>query len=767
MRRKYVLFVLVVLCFISLSPIRANAESMSAYDKTLQSSMDYSASNNESIFISGNETVVNLTLQDVTIDRSDAISISTIKITDGATVRLAIIGTNILKGADGCAAISVSEDSTLIIEEAGTGTLKAYGGIMAAAIGGDDGYNNGTVIINGGTIIAEGGNNGGEFADERGGAGIGGGNNGDGGTITINGGTVNTTGGETSCGLGSGNRGGTGTIVINGGTITANGGYHGAGIGGGVGSITINGGTITAAADTFCAAIGGSINGTAGAITITGGNVTAHGEKAGIGISSSVTITGGTISAKADAGGTGIKSPTIAISGGVIEATGGSDGAGIGGSNGMISISGGTVTATGGYNASGVGGAGIGGASGQSGGTIVITGGSIKATPGSASADSVGSGSNGAESTATNGLEFGNQSLQLVTVKKPLFAEGDSIVARISAGSNDKSYTYKYLGVGHENDELLYFYLPEQYTGIIVTDDATCLLQSSYAVAAGATKGFVAAYDVNGKMLSVAMVDPTANSVSIGSNEDAMEIGVFYVDDAFVPVVEKRTIITNEDFAAYDEFRNLFTITLRESTDNNEQLFDAVYNGPKSQPEFWDQWSKYLTDVDSLEYYAEWLAAEVSKEYPGYTSALYFKYGITSLGYSFAYPYGNFATSFVPNPFNIHDVNTSVDIKLSAPAQELLDMFSITYKRATTSNELLYEAIYSGELSENEFVAVWNNRVESGEVVPYAKEMAIALQNKNSEYIVSLTFKYGTERLGYVFRYIGHDVASFNLISPS
>ena len=224
-------------------------------------------------------------------------------------------------------------------------------------------------------------------------------------------------------------------------------------------------------------------------------------------------------------------------------------------------------------------------------------------------------------------------------------------------------------------------------------------------------------------------------------------------------------MIVDEDLAAYAEFKDLFTISLRKTTDNNEKLFDVTYSGELAQDEFWAYWQRQLQNGEKLERYAEQFASEVRSDNPGYTSALYFKYQTVSLGYSFAYERGNAATSFVPNPFNIHNVNTATNIVVSSEAQELADMFTISYDKATTSNELLYTATYNGALSDDDFIIMWNEKLNNNAVESYAKEMAIALQSKNPSYIVSLTFKKGTTMLGYVFRYIGHDIASFRPIS--
>ncbi|MBH0054495.1 InlB B-repeat-containing protein, partial [Salinibacterium sp. SWN139] len=126
---------------------------------------------------------------------------------------------------DSLAAIEVPSTSTLTIVSSGGGTLTVTGGLHGAGIGGNDGNDGGSVIVNSGTILATGG---------AGGAGIGGGNNGTGGTTTIKSGTTTATGSAGGAGIGGGNNGTGGTTTITGGSITATGGQDGgAGIGGG------------------------------------------------------------------------------------------------------------------------------------------------------------------------------------------------------------------------------------------------------------------------------------------------------------------------------------------------------------------------------------------------------------------------------------------------------------------------------------------------------------------------------------------------------
>ncbi|MBR1582518.1 MAG: InlB B-repeat-containing protein [Spirochaetales bacterium] len=163
--------------------------------------------------------------------------------------RVTVTGTVLVNLAEGMTlsipkGIRVSEGNSLTINGKGTLVINATED-ENAGIGGNDGENCGTVIIQSGTVTVTGG---------LWGAGIGGGDEGSGGTITISGGTVIANGGVDAAGIGSGNYGSTaGTIEITGGNITAKGiagTYGGAGIGGGFdsdgGTITISGGTVHA-----------------------------------------------------------------------------------------------------------------------------------------------------------------------------------------------------------------------------------------------------------------------------------------------------------------------------------------------------------------------------------------------------------------------------------------------------------------------------------------------------------------------------------------
>ena len=114
----------------------------------------------------------------------------------------------------------------------------------------------GNIVIEGGTVIAYGG----EYA-----AAIGSAMSGKCGDITISGGNITAIGGRCGAGIGCGTGAGCGDITISGGNITVRGGRYAAAIGSGQGSsndgsacgnITITGGTITATGGSSAATIG-------------------------------------------------------------------------------------------------------------------------------------------------------------------------------------------------------------------------------------------------------------------------------------------------------------------------------------------------------------------------------------------------------------------------------------------------------------------------------------------------------------------------------
>ena len=173
-------------------------------------------------------TISNLNIQIPLVKNDETAStwVPAIRLGNGAKLNLILEGENTLKGGDMCAAIDVPEGCTLTIS--GEGSLKATGG-EGAGIGASSRRNGslGTIVIDGGNIEAYGG----EMA-----AGIGGSAEGGSGTIIINDGTVYAKGGHGSyykdiqnvyggAGIGGGANGCVDKIEINGGNVTAYGGY--------------------------------------------------------------------------------------------------------------------------------------------------------------------------------------------------------------------------------------------------------------------------------------------------------------------------------------------------------------------------------------------------------------------------------------------------------------------------------------------------------------------------------------------------------------
>ena len=217
-----------------------------------------------------------VTLQDANIDMSNnnwTIPVRVWGDNDQNDVHIELNGSNIVKGGMQRAGLQDELEGELIITDVdNNGSLTAYGGSTAAAIGGGD-FKAGTdITISGGTVTATGG----DYAAAIGGAQYGAGNN-----ITISGGTVTAYGGDKAAAIGGGREGDGTSITISGGEVTATGGFDAAAIGGGFEgdgtNIKISGGEVTATGGYQGSGIGSGFEGTASGITISGGTVTATG----------------------------------------------------------------------------------------------------------------------------------------------------------------------------------------------------------------------------------------------------------------------------------------------------------------------------------------------------------------------------------------------------------------------------------------------------------------------------------------------------------
>ncbi len=225
------------------------------------------------ILVNGVEATITISNLDIQIplvknDETASTWVPAIRLVNGAKLNLILEGENTLKGGDMCAAIEVPEGCTLTISGEGSlkatggegagigassrrngslgtividgGDIKAYGGEMAAGIGGSAEGGSGTIIINNGTVYAKGGH-GSYYKDIQnvyGGAGIGGGANGCVDLIEINGGNVTAYGGYAT---NAGRRPGAAIGCGGGGAKAVEGGYK-------YGDIAIKGGTVLAIA---------------------------------------------------------------------------------------------------------------------------------------------------------------------------------------------------------------------------------------------------------------------------------------------------------------------------------------------------------------------------------------------------------------------------------------------------------------------------------------------------------------------------------------
>ena len=192
------------------------------------------------ILVDGVEATITISNLDIQIphDKNDETAstwVPAIRLMNGANLHLILEGKNTLKGGDMCAAIEVPEGCTLTIS--GEGSLKATGG-EGAGIGASSRRNGslGTIVIEGGNIEAYGG----MMA-----AGIGGSAEGGSGTIIINNGTVYAKGGHGSyyqdIKTNAGRRPGAAIGTGGGGAKPVEDGYK-------YGEIVIKGGTVSAIA---------------------------------------------------------------------------------------------------------------------------------------------------------------------------------------------------------------------------------------------------------------------------------------------------------------------------------------------------------------------------------------------------------------------------------------------------------------------------------------------------------------------------------------
>ena len=225
------------------------------------------------ILVNGVEATITISNLDIQIplvknDETASTWVPAIRLVNGAKLNLILEGKNTLKGGDMCAAIDVPEGCTLTISGEGSlkatggegagigassrrngslgaivieeGDIEAYGGEMAAGIGGSAEGGSGTIIINNGTVYAKGGH-GSYYKDIKnvyGGAGIGGGANGCVDKIEINGGNVTAYGGYAT---NAGRHPGAAIGCGGGGAKAVEGGYK-------YGDIAIKGGTVLAIA---------------------------------------------------------------------------------------------------------------------------------------------------------------------------------------------------------------------------------------------------------------------------------------------------------------------------------------------------------------------------------------------------------------------------------------------------------------------------------------------------------------------------------------
>lgn len=360
-----------------------------------------------------------------------------------AQVALNLLGANRLENTGpspmGAPGVRVAYQAALRID--GTGSLTARGGYKGAGIGNGAEYDSGAVTIDGGTVVANGGGQ--------------------------------------AAGIGCGCRDGVGTgtcgpVVINGGTVTAMGGGWAAGIGGATAynsdggrlvSFTMNGGTAMVTGNNAAGLGGGSggagfangkdawEGGTVGSITLNGGDLrvatSVNSEAPGLVVPA---IGGGgnrndQVAVSAGGG-------EITINGGCLRASGGQYGIGAGGTqngttsikNGVrtnVRINDGTIEVSGSVAA--IGGPDVALAATTNVESVVIRGGSVKFSGALQIAPTVG------DDNATP--------VYSVPVRKSLL-RSSPLACEMMVKTVSPAYEFNYHGTGHEDDDNVYFWLP-------------------------------------------------------------------------------------------------------------------------------------------------------------------------------------------------------------------------------------------------------------------------------------------------------------------
>ncbi|MDD6095778.1 MAG: hypothetical protein PUC29_08560 [Clostridia bacterium] len=290
-RLKGVLSVLLTLCIILSTAVAVSAGNSVVINtdgsETVQSA--------DSITIDGAK--VTLTLDNASVGSTG----NAISIINNSAVTLELVGDSTVCGDASAVSCGIYVEAGSSLTVKGGGTLTVTGGKYGAAIGSygtelnlpeDERIKCGDITIAGGTIYAYGGSRA---------AAIGSGNHVNGGNITVSGGTVYAFGSDGGAGIGSGYGTSGGAAPV-----AAVGDYD-------AGHISISGGTVYAAAfkmdfskfdymnpatydddaangitvpDTFAAGIGGGYGASAGDISISGGKVIAVGSCGGAGIGS-------------------------------------------------------------------------------------------------------------------------------------------------------------------------------------------------------------------------------------------------------------------------------------------------------------------------------------------------------------------------------------------------------------------------------------------------------------------------------------------------
>lgn len=100
-------------------------------------------------------------------------------------------------------------------------------------------------------------------------------------------------------------------------------------------------------------------------------------------------------------------------------------------------------------------------------------------------------------------------------------------------------------------------------------------------------------------------------------------------------------------------------------------------------------------------------------------------------------------------------------IKADITYIDFKSMFNITKIETTVDDEILYNAVYSGELKQTEFWSYFSN-MNNDLKKKYAEQIASDVRGDSARFTVALYFKYSSTDIGYAFSYPeGYTLSNF------